>query len=61
VTVAVLDFDGTLVDANYHHAIAWYRAFRQHEIVLPIEEAGAAGVFESVVELCEKLDQTPLR
>jgi HAD superfamily hydrolase (TIGR01509 family) len=36
MTVAVLDIDGTLVDTNYQHAIAWYRAFRQHEIVLPI-------------------------
>jgi HAD superfamily hydrolase (TIGR01509 family) len=36
MTVAVLDIDGTLVDTNYHHAIAWYRAFREHEIVLPI-------------------------
>jgi HAD superfamily hydrolase (TIGR01509 family) len=33
---AILDVDGTLVDTNYHHAIAWYRAFRQHGIVLPI-------------------------
>jgi HAD superfamily hydrolase (TIGR01509 family) len=33
---AILDIDGTLVDTNYHHAVAWYRAFRQHEIVLPI-------------------------
>jgi HAD superfamily hydrolase (TIGR01509 family) len=36
MTVAVLDIDGTLVDTNYHHAIAWYRAFRQHGFVLPI-------------------------
>jgi HAD superfamily hydrolase (TIGR01509 family) len=36
VSVAILDIDGTLVDTNYHHAIAWYRAFRQHEIILPI-------------------------
>ena len=36
MTVAILDIDGTLVDTNYHHAIAWYRAFRQHEIILPI-------------------------
>jgi HAD superfamily hydrolase (TIGR01509 family) len=36
VTVAILDIDGTLVDTNYQHALAWYRAFRQHEIVLPI-------------------------
>jgi HAD superfamily hydrolase (TIGR01549 family) len=33
---ALLDVDGTLVDTNYHHAIAWYRAFRQNDIVLPI-------------------------
>jgi HAD superfamily hydrolase (TIGR01509 family) len=36
MTVAILDIDGTLVDTNYHHAIAWYRAFREHGIVLPI-------------------------
>jgi HAD superfamily hydrolase (TIGR01549 family) len=34
--VAILDIDGTLVDTNYHHAIAWYRAFRQHDVILPI-------------------------
>jgi HAD superfamily hydrolase (TIGR01549 family) len=33
---AILDIDGTLVDTNYHHAIAWYRAFRQHRVTLPI-------------------------
>ena len=26
---ALLDLDGTLVDANYQHALAWYRAFRR--------------------------------
>ena len=36
MTVAVLDIDGALVDTNYQHAIAWYRAFRQHGIVLPV-------------------------
>src|SRR5689334_10781757 len=36
MSTAILDIDGTLVDTNYHHAIAWYRAFRQHDIVLPI-------------------------
>jgi HAD superfamily hydrolase (TIGR01509 family) len=36
MAVAVLDIDGTLVDTNYHHAIAWYRAFREHGIVLPV-------------------------
>jgi HAD superfamily hydrolase (TIGR01509 family) len=34
-SVAILDVDGTLVDTNYQHTIAWQRAFRQHEIVLP--------------------------
>jgi phosphoglycolate phosphatase-like HAD superfamily hydrolase len=33
---ALLDVDGTLVDTNYHHAIAWYRAFRQHGVTLPL-------------------------
>jgi HAD superfamily hydrolase (TIGR01549 family) len=33
---AILDIDGTLVDTNYHHAVAWYRAFRQSQITLPI-------------------------
>jgi HAD superfamily hydrolase (TIGR01509 family) len=33
---ALLDVDGTLIDSNYHHALAWYRAFRQHGIVLPV-------------------------
>jgi HAD superfamily hydrolase (TIGR01549 family) len=33
---AILDIDGTLVDSNYHHAIAWYRAFCAHDILLPV-------------------------
>ena len=33
---AILDIDGTLVDTNYHHAIAWYRAFIQSDEVLPL-------------------------
>ena len=36
MSVAILDVDGTLVDTNYQHALAWYRAFRDHGIVLPI-------------------------
>ncbi|HXB14404.1 MAG TPA: HAD family hydrolase [Solirubrobacteraceae bacterium] len=34
--MAVFDIDGTLVDTNYQHAIAWYRAFRAKEIIVPI-------------------------
>ena len=33
---AILDIDGTLVDTNYQHAIAWYQAFRQHDVRLPV-------------------------
>ncbi len=33
---AILDIDGTLVDTNYQHVIAWYRAFHQYEVVLPL-------------------------
>lgn len=33
---AILDVDGTLVDSNYHHALAWYRAFRRFGTTLPI-------------------------
>lgn len=34
--IAVLDVDGTLVDTNYHHAIAWYRAFRSLGETFPV-------------------------
>jgi HAD superfamily hydrolase (TIGR01549 family) len=33
---AILDVDGTLVDSNYFHAIAWYRAMRAHGHGLPV-------------------------
>ena len=32
----LVDLDGTLVDTNYHHVLAWSRAFRDHEIILPL-------------------------
>jgi HAD superfamily hydrolase (TIGR01509 family) len=35
-SAAILDIDGTLVDTNYHHAIAWFRAFRSQGLILPI-------------------------
>lgn len=35
MSVAILDIDGTLVDTNYQHTLAWYRAFCEHDIVLP--------------------------
>ena len=36
MTAAILDIDGTLVDTNYQHAIAWWRAFKQHGHILPM-------------------------
>jgi HAD superfamily hydrolase (TIGR01549 family) len=33
---AILDIDGTLVDTNFHHAIAWFRAFRRLDVTLPL-------------------------
>ena len=36
MALAILDIDGTLVDTNYQHAIAWFRAFKDQGIVLPI-------------------------
>src|SRR4051795_2100046 len=35
-TIAVLDVDGTLVDSNYQHALAWYRALRAMGETFPI-------------------------
>jgi HAD superfamily hydrolase (TIGR01509 family) len=32
----LLDVDGTLVDTNYQHALAWFRSFRDHDITIPI-------------------------
>jgi HAD superfamily hydrolase (TIGR01549 family) len=32
----LLDLDGTLVDANYQHALAWFRALRSRGLVVPI-------------------------
>src|SRR4051794_5231895 len=28
----LLDVDGTLVDSTYHHALAWWRAFRSLDV-----------------------------
>jgi phosphoglycolate phosphatase-like HAD superfamily hydrolase len=34
-TAAILDVDGTLVDTNYHHTLAWQRAFREQDVSQP--------------------------
>jgi HAD superfamily hydrolase (TIGR01509 family) len=36
MATAILDIDGTLVDTNFQHTLAWFRAFRQHGFVLPL-------------------------
>src|SRR4051794_3210396 len=35
-SAAILDIDGTLVDTNYQHAIAWFLAFKQNDVILPV-------------------------
>lgn len=45
--IAVLDIDGTLLDSNYHHAVAWSRAFDhvldRHVAVVAIHRAIGMG------------------
>jgi len=35
VDTVVLDVDGTLVDSNYHHTLAWWHGFREHGYDVP--------------------------
>src|SRR5688500_13755943 len=54
-TAAILDVDGTLVDTNYHHAIAWWRAFKQHDILVPawrIHRSVGMGGDQLIAALC---------
>ena len=32
----VIDIDGTLLDSNYHHCLAWSRAFQAHDVSVPV-------------------------
>ncbi len=34
--IAIVDVDGTLVDSNYQHTMAFHRAFRQQEVRVPV-------------------------
>jgi HAD superfamily hydrolase (TIGR01549 family) len=58
---AIFDIDGTLVDTNYQHALAWYRAFRRHGVVMPVWQIHRAiGIgSDRVVELLagERIEQ----
>ncbi len=33
---AIVDIDGTLVDSNYQHALAWFRALRRHGVTCEV-------------------------
>jgi HAD superfamily hydrolase (TIGR01509 family) len=35
-TAALVDIDGTLVDSNYQHALAWYRALRRSGVTVEV-------------------------
>jgi HAD superfamily hydrolase (TIGR01509 family) len=55
VSTAILDIDGTLVDTNYHHTIAWARAFTRFEIEVAlwrIHRHIGMGGDQVVVSLC---------
>ena len=32
----LFDVDGTLIDNSYFHAVAWFRALREHDITVPM-------------------------
>lgn len=32
----VIDIDGTLLDSNYHHCVAWSRAFQAYDVSVPV-------------------------
>jgi HAD superfamily hydrolase (TIGR01549 family) len=34
--IAIFDVDGTLVDTNYHHSLAWFRAMRRYGVTRPL-------------------------
>ena len=36
VDIAIFDIDGTLVDTNYQHSVAWFRAFRRFDLTIPV-------------------------
>jgi HAD superfamily hydrolase (TIGR01549 family) len=38
VDTVVFDIDGTLLDSNYHHTLAWARAFQHHDLPVAVWE-----------------------
>jgi HAD superfamily hydrolase (TIGR01509 family) len=63
MSTAILDIDGTLVDTNYQHALAWYRAFRRQGIVMPVwrihRHLGMGGD-QMVAALCDEATEERL-
>jgi beta-phosphoglucomutase-like phosphatase (HAD superfamily) len=61
----LLDVDGTLVDSNYQHAIAWHRAFREHGYRAAIWEihrhVGMGGGQFVAALLGEEAENAPVR
>jgi HAD superfamily hydrolase (TIGR01549 family) len=60
---AILDIDGTLIDTNYQHAMAWFRAFKRFDIVLPIwkiHRAIGMGGDHMIEALCGKNTEAEL-
>lgn len=55
MTAALLDIDGTLVDTNYHHTLAWLRAFAACDLHPPawrIHRAIGMGGDQLVAAVC---------
>src|SRR3954469_6849842 len=54
------DLDGTLVDSNYHHTIAWSRALQEHgeQVALAdIHRSIGMGSFEMLHSLVGRFDE----
>jgi phosphoglycolate phosphatase-like HAD superfamily hydrolase len=47
MAIAILDIDGTLVDTNYHHALAWFRALARFDLILALRDRGNRTVLAS--------------
>ena len=55
MTVVLLDVDGTLVDSNYQHALAWYRALAERGRIIALWELHrhiGMGGDQLVVDVC---------
>jgi len=61
VRALLVDVDGTLIDSNYHHAIAWFRALRDNGHVVPVVDIHrrvGMGGGQMLEELIGRADET---